>query len=411
MFKTLIADTEEMLRRDLARLLERDGDFTVCAQADSGEKALELAELYVPDLILIDIDMPLLKSPEHVQRLWNSAGLVVVVGYDDFGYRQRALHLGAYECIVKPVFERGFSDMLGRVKTQLRLRRCRYQYLSWVEEKHAQNRPALVAAFLDNLSSGTAVGTEIKEQLQYLDIVLPEQFGMAVVQISYDEHHAAHDSRWDREQLLYAAENIANEIMAPLAPVTVCRNRKEQIVVISAGRPLQIWNNSFGELAAALERHLPVRVRIGAALGEECSELSFVYANATERLDSVRKYSSIVEEAIRYIEWQYGNPDLSLQLVARAIHVSPQHLSRIFRHETGVRFVDFVTHTRIRRASALLLDSELRVYEVAERVGYSTQHYFSSVFKHLLGMPPMEYRRNRKSRAQIAAAPVRSMAE
>lgn len=48
---------------------------------------------------------------------------------------------------------------------------------------------------------------------------------------------------------------------------------------------------------------------------------------------------------------------------------------------------------RIRRAVELLADGELKMYEIAERVGYSSQHYFSSAFKKVLGVSPMEYRR------------------
>ncbi|WP_418452464.1 helix-turn-helix domain-containing protein [Anaerotruncus massiliensis (ex Liu et al. 2021)] len=76
----------------------------------------------------------------------------------------------------------------------------------------------------------------------------------------------------------------------------------------------------------------------------------------------------------------------------------PQHLSRLFRHETGVTFVDYLSRVRIRRAVELLADGELKMYEIAERVGYSSQHYFSSAFKKVLGVSPMEYRRGGAAR-------------
>lgn len=53
---------------------------------------------------------------------------------------------------------------------------------------------------------------------------------------------------------------------------------------------------------------------------------------------------------------------------------------------------------RIRRAVELLADGELKMYEIAERVGYSSQHYFSSAFKKVLGVSPMEYRRGGAAR-------------
>ena len=62
MYKALIADDEEIIRSGLSRLLARDPDFEVAAPAEDGEQALELAAERLPDLLLVDINMPFLNS-------------------------------------------------------------------------------------------------------------------------------------------------------------------------------------------------------------------------------------------------------------------------------------------------------------------------------------------------------------
>lgn len=102
---------------------------------------------------------------------------------------------------------------------------------------------------------------------------------------------------------------------------------------------------------------------------------------------------ALLQEARAYIEAHYSETDFSLIQTAEQLHASPQYLSRMFRREFGLTFMDYITRLRIRRA-AELLSLDYRIYEIAEQVGYASQHYFSSAFKHVLGVSPMEYRRS-----------------
>ena len=63
----------------------------------------------------------------------------------------------------------------------------------------------------------------------------------------------------------------------------------------------------------------------------------------------------------------------------------------------GITFIDYLTRVRIRKAIGLLCQDDLKLYEIAERVGYTTQHYFSNVFKKQMGASPAEYRKSLKN--------------
>lgn len=113
-----------------------------------------------------------------------------------------------------------------------------------------------------------------------------------------------------------------------------------------------------------------------------------------ERIDdSLRgKKEDLISRVKAYLEENIGNPDLGLQSVAETFYVSPGHLGRLMKQETGMTFVAYLTNLRIRKAAALLRETDLRSYQIGEKVGIPDPHYFSHVFKKMTGMSVSEYR-------------------
>ncbi|TDF96635.1 response regulator transcription factor [Paenibacillus piri] len=97
------------------------------------------------------------------------------------------------------------------------------------------------------------------------------------------------------------------------------------------------------------------------------------------------------QKAMAYIEEHLGH-DVGLQQVAKHVHLHPNHLSEVFKKETGLNFGDYVTRQKIRRAMEILKVSPAKVSEVASSVGYEDVKYFSQLFKKYTGKTPSEYR-------------------
>lgn len=85
--------------------------------------------------------------------------------------------------------------------------------------------------------------------------------------------------------------------------------------------------------------------------------------------------------------------DASLNGLAQHLHLSPKYLSSRFKQVTGECFLDFLTRVRFERARELLLDSQRKVCEVAEAVGFGDTNYFSIAFKKNTGFTPTEFRK------------------
>ena len=101
--------------------------------------------------------------------------------------------------------------------------------------------------------------------------------------------------------------------------------------------------------------------------------------------------SKYVLQAMDYIGQHYQDPNISVGAIAQSLGLSEGHLSHTFKKETDYTLLNYLTRYRIHKAMELLRDCRLKVYEVAEQVGYKDITYFSSTFKKLTGVSPSEY--------------------
>jgi two-component system response regulator YesN len=107
------------------------------------------------------------------------------------------------------------------------------------------------------------------------------------------------------------------------------------------------------------------------------------------RKDETKNHRLIIK-AKKYILEHYPE-EFGLNEVASAINISPGYLSTIFRQYTGMCFSDYVTEVRIDQAKKLLRESDYKIYEISEMLGYQNAYYFSKVFKKITGMSPSEF--------------------
>ncbi len=108
--------------------------------------------------------------------------------------------------------------------------------------------------------------------------------------------------------------------------------------------------------------------------------------------------SKYVLEAMDYISKHYNDPEICVGTVAQNLNISEGYLSHTFKKETDYTLLNYLTRYRIHKAMELLKDCRVKVYEVAERVGYRDIAYFSATFKKYTGVSPSEYQLTSKSR-------------
>lgn len=102
----------------------------------------------------------------------------------------------------------------------------------------------------------------------------------------------------------------------------------------------------------------------------------------------------LVKKAKEYVKNNYSDYNLSVENLSSELHVSPTYLSTIFKKETDMTFVNYLTSIRLDKAVKLLNTTDYKTYIIAEKVGYQESNYFSYVFKKKFGISPSKYRKN-----------------
>lgn len=399
MYKVLIADDEDIIRHGLAGMVSQHPRLEVAALAEDGEIALEKAEEVKPDLMLVDINMPFLNGFEFIteakKRLPNVM-IVIVTGYDDFEFVQKALQIGVTDYILKPIMDETFFALLDKVVERLDGIRKSQKYLTWIENQIEQNRPAMINSFFVHWINGHIDEIEVSERMRYLKIEMPEPYLLTIIHLC-DNHDLDCIQRgidWDDNLLYYGCQNITEEIFSAYTKTICFRTEDGALAVISEELSPETKSTLLQDLIAPIEEYLYVKVEIVQSTGKKRLEFPDVFDAAMEKLRAQRHYSEIVLHAIAYIDEQWRNSQLSLQTAAEKLYITPQHLSRMFNRDTGETFGAYLSRKRLSEAMRLLQDPNLKMYEVAERTGYTSQHYFSSAFKKAMGMSPANYRKN-----------------
>ena len=113
MFKVLLIDDEPIIREGLKTIIDwSQHGFEICGEAVNGRDALVKVRNLHPDLLIVDIKMPVidgLKLLEELRKEGNRVQALILTGYSEFDYAQKAVNLGAIGYILKPIDEDDLS--------------------------------------------------------------------------------------------------------------------------------------------------------------------------------------------------------------------------------------------------------------------------------------------------------------
>lgn len=124
----------------------------------------------------------------------------------------------------------------------------------------------------------------------------------------------------------------------------------------------------------------------------EGEPVAFYHESPNTQLDHRAQVVGQVQQYIR----DHLSERLTLNDVAAVFNFSPNYLSQLFAQNSESGFVKFVTATRITAAKELMASTDLKVYEISDKVGFNSAFYFSKVFKKLEGVSPREYMQRMK---------------
>lgn len=111
---------------------------------------------------------------------------------------------------------------------------------------------------------------------------------------------------------------------------------------------------------------------------------------------STRQEQSFSAQVIHYMQENIGN-NLTLEQLAHNFNYSASHFSALFQKETGYSPINYYIQLKIRKACQYIELTRLKLYEIAEKVGFDEPAYFTRIFTKIIGISPSEYRKKETS--------------
>ena len=115
--------------------------------------------------------------------------------------------------------------------------------------------------------------------------------------------------------------------------------------------------------------------------------------NITEMLktESIYALEDVVEKIQLYMRHNYQK-NLTQDFIASLFYLNRSYLSTLFKHRTGMKFIDYLNEIRIEKAKEMLSGSSRKMYQISKAVGYDNPKYFFRIFKKKTGLTPEQYR-------------------
>lgn len=397
MWRLMIADDEPRIRSGLRKSIDwEEKRVEVIGEAEDGEEALERASILKPDIMLVDIYMPFINGLELISKLKHDLPnciFIVITGHDEFNYAQQAIKLEVFDYLLKPVVLDELTAVIDKSIEVLDKSREYDNYFNWVHEK-VESSSLLQSEFFEKWLEGRLSQKEVEKELHFLNLDLKGSLELILIKPVTKVYIDGQGNIWDKKSQALAIKNTMLKILEKGDPYAVFIVEDECVVTL-----VSAIHYSEGEICEAhmerkIEEALAFRIFISQKeITSECVDVTGLYRGLMHDMYRRSFLTPIVENAKQFIESYYYQCDLSLKKVACQMQVSPAYLSKLLKKELGYSFVDYLTSVRVLHAVRYLGNPSFKIYEIAEQVGYNSQHYFSNAFKKIMGVSPIAYRK------------------
>ena len=506
----LIADDEMPIREGIKCIVDwEDLGFKICGEAANGEEALKQILSLKPSLVLLDIKMPKLEGLEVIENAREQGyegRFIILSGFSDFKYAQKAIRLGVNNYLTKPIDEDELTESIINIRSEIEAARAQKSKKEhYIQKAKKEILYDIVTGNLDynvfspeemnlvadtyqvviyenfNIEGGempyqfsdllkvTNNGRQTFEHFMNNDynvIILKGNFALEKFQrfvdhyentppqkgspmdslfIAYgkpveslDDVHESYEEAYKLiKRRFYCAEGQHTLSYEELPKVSEGKKQLDNSRIEHYSNTITDYIQAFSrrkvaELLFELEEYLYnvdadisavklyltdvflqvkeniMRVYNGGNLTfshnseiiEYISEQNYLYdiiAYISKQFENIMNSigsstrESVLDDVLHYIDHNY-HTNIKLELIASLFGYNSAYLGKIFNKSVGESFNSYVDQVRIKRAIELLMENKMKVYEIAERVGYKNVDYFHKKFKKYVGVSPAEYR-------------------
>ena len=406
----LLVDDDKIIRMGLAKMIKRlfEDKHEVVYNFQNGAVAFDYIKKNKVDLVITDIKMPVMTGNELIEKavneLKNPPMFIVLSGYDEFTYVRDTMKLGAFNYLLKPLKQDELKKVIEEVELKIKENSKQEKILN-------KSIEILRKEFFKNILFSTSDNLKINKSL--------------LENIQIDENKTYKLLILDRNK---AIENQKDLVMTFLKEL-IEKFSNLNYLIFNAGKNIYIVFY-FESISEDITNSLCKTLNEKAKIFLESSLNVYIFEetmNISKLREQVKNFKKICDNIINNKEYKIYNlslnkefmdtlekndsqinltaiklakeyiiknfnKNITLKEVADFVFLSQNYLSELFKKELNEGFYDFLSNYRINVSKQLLLTTNLKVYEIAERVGYNDSRTFGRAFKKITGTTPNGFR-------------------
>ena len=415
LYTVIVADDEDELREAVCSMIPwQEYGFNLLGSASNGLDALQMVEQYEPDLLLTDIRMPFISVIElarHVREVRPATNIAFLSGYDDFEYAKQAIQYNIISYMLKPLTLEGLGAELRNIRAKIDAQFAMFRQAASRGVGQDLRATMLMSLVLDDYAES---GDEAQAVAYAQECgLLRDSLDRPCYTVMVTSLLETDGSNCTTPAFVSSVNTLAGKYLRHVNFYTMGK-----VISVLMGNPsdfeeyLHILADEISQMA---ERILSKRCRIGVSrMVRSLSALHTAYKEAMEALyqgdtsescvqfisdltPSAKGGSLLCQRALEALDQHYMDVNLSLVSLSNMLDVSPNHLSSCIKKYAGETFINILIRKRMEAAKDMLTNSNLKIQGVAQRCGYTDQHYFSYCFKKYCGESPNALRRRLES--------------
>ncbi|GHU78904.1 hypothetical protein FACS1894191_0550 [Clostridia bacterium] len=348
--KIIIADDENRARQGVMNIIEKRRPWHELTGVSNGTSALELLKTGRHDLLITDIKMPGMDGltlTEQAKKASPDTSVVILSAYGYFSYAQKALKAGASDYLLKPFTDTALLeivDAVGAIKEQ-------------------REPPE---------ESGGLPDPRAAYETPFLDDIKADLFAAA----------RANDGEGIKRSLSAAVMGGCDLSLAQCREMLVFWLEE----FMTSSNNVLPWKFSISHVSRDFAEKNSAR-----ALFDSAEQVFTALGKNMTTLPQNRN-DLLIELCMEYIKEHYQDAGLSPAEIASHFHFNTAYYSNLFKKHTGHSLTQYLLDFRLNKAKEMLFTTELKVYEIANAVGFNDDKYFIRVFAKEIGMPPKAFR-------------------
>ena len=398
MYRVFIVDDEPLICKGLRETVEWDSlGLEISGEAHSGADAMTLIAQTCPHILITDIRMPgmdgisLIKA---VRAFDLSIRIIILSGYSDYAFLKEAIRLGVDGYLLKPI---DTDELISNLSNLVHV----IDEETLKSSRMDQGMELLRTNTLNRLVSNEIGRSELDEKTAFLDISMEAEHYLCAVCVPAGDNDGT-DGWADTGIMAALQEGCGLKAEGKHLSFTSTKNH---LVILFYGHD----EAGLTGYAQALVKRMTDSGQAGMGRSAIChtgdmvharEDIHLSYASALQKLlpdaqpdaDPLgNRWKSVVNRTADYVNEHYHEA-LSLRQIACICGINTSYLGQVFKKVTNESFTDYVNRTRVEKAKELLAGTNLKVYEVSRRVGFTDYHYFLKIFKKVTGNVPTDTR-------------------